>query len=304
MCTAKQPLPCESVHSPRQRSLCRADGSGARQRTSHGNAFLSLPCLLSLPCALLRLCPPPQLHPPAPATAPPPLLHPAIYSSSAVPSSNYSTFGAPSSSSGWLPAKATWYGKPNGAGPINNGGACNFKNNHKAPFFSMTSCGNQALFKDGAGCGACYQIRCNKKNYPECSNVAKTVVITDINDGPMAKYHFDLSGTAFGAMALPGRNAQLRRAGKISIQFRRVPCNWPGVKITFYVLKGANPYYTTGEPTCADGQAMCRRPNVGAVGTEASSYRRRSSPSAQRGRRHNARYTDGHPRRNLGRRHS
>jgi hypothetical protein len=38
------------------------------------------------------------------------------------------------------------------------GGACNFKNSQKAPFFSMTSCGNQALFKDGAGCGACYQV--------------------------------------------------------------------------------------------------------------------------------------------------
>ncbi|XP_047064854.1 expansin-B2-like [Lolium rigidum] len=156
-------------------------------------------------------------------------------------------------SSTWLPAKATWYGKPNGAGPDNGGGACNFKNSQKAPFFSMTSCGNQALFKDGAGCGACYQIKCNKNNYPECSNVAKTVVITDINDGPMAKYHFDLSGTAFGAMALPGRNAQLRRAGKISIQFRRVPCNWPGVKITFYILKGANPYYFPVMPEHLNG---------------------------------------------------
>jgi hypothetical protein len=38
------------------------------------------------------------------------------------------------------------------------GGACNFKNNHKAPFNSMTSCGNQLIFKDGAGCGACYQV--------------------------------------------------------------------------------------------------------------------------------------------------
>jgi len=152
-------------------------------------------------------------------------------------------------SSSWLAAKATWYGKPNGAGPSNNGGACNFKNNHLAPFHSMTSCGNQALFKGGAGCGACYQIRCNKDCHPECSNVAKTVVITDINEENMGKYHFDLSGTAFGAMALPNRNAALRKAGKISIQFRRVPCKWPGVKITFYILKGANPYYLPVMPT-------------------------------------------------------
>jgi hypothetical protein len=88
-----------------------------------------------------------------------------------------------------------------------------------------------------------FQIRCNKKNHPECSNVPQTIVITDVNFGPVAKYYFDLSGTAFGAMALPGRNAQLRRAGMLHMQFRRVPCNWPGVKLTFYILKGANPYY-------------------------------------------------------------
>jgi len=150
---------------------------------------------------------------------------------------------APPSTSVWRAAKATWYGRPTGAGPDNNGGACNYKNNHLAPFFSMTSCGNQLIFKDGAGCGACYQIRCNKTSHPECSNQAKTIVITDVNYGPVAKYYFDLSGTAFGSMALPGRSAQLRRAGMIHMQFRRVPCNWPGMKITFYILKGANPYY-------------------------------------------------------------
>jgi hypothetical protein len=38
------------------------------------------------------------------------------------------------------------------------GGACGFKGTNQYPFMSMTSCGNQPLFKDGQGCGACYQV--------------------------------------------------------------------------------------------------------------------------------------------------
>jgi hypothetical protein len=34
---------------------------------------------------------------------------------------DYSTSAARSYNSGWLPAKATWYGRPNGAGPDDNG---------------------------------------------------------------------------------------------------------------------------------------------------------------------------------------
>jgi hypothetical protein len=38
------------------------------------------------------------------------------------------------------------------------GGACGFKHTNHYPFSSMTSCGNQPIFKDGKGCGACYQV--------------------------------------------------------------------------------------------------------------------------------------------------
>jgi hypothetical protein len=65
------------------------------------------------------------------------------------------------------------------------------------------------------------QIRCVAQNHPACSGVPETVIITDMNYYPVSRYHFDLSGTAFGAMAVPGRNDQLRHAGIIDMQFKR-----------------------------------------------------------------------------------
>ncbi|KAL6642715.1 hypothetical protein ACP70R_020896 [Stipagrostis hirtigluma subsp. patula] len=156
---------------------------------------------------------------------------------------NYNVEAASSYSSGWLPAKATWYGQPNGAGPDDDGGACGFKHTKQYPFSSMTSCGNEPIFKDGKGCGRCYQIRCLNSSNPACSGKVKTVIITDMNYYPVARYHFDLSGTAFGAMAKPGLNDKLRHAGIIDIQFRRVLCNFPGLTITFHVQHGSNPFY-------------------------------------------------------------
>jgi hypothetical protein len=38
------------------------------------------------------------------------------------------------------------------------GGACGFKHTNQYPFSSMTSCGNEPIFKDGKGCGSCYQV--------------------------------------------------------------------------------------------------------------------------------------------------
>ncbi|XP_072962546.1 expansin-B7-like [Typha angustifolia] len=147
-------------------------------------------------------------------------------------------------SSAWGAASATWYGKPNGAGPADNGGACGFKNVNMPPFSSMTSCGNPALFKSGKGCGACYQVKCT--SHPACSGRPSTIVITDACLGGVcvkSQFHFDMSGTAFGSMALPGKDEQLRRAGKIPIQFARVPCRYPGLDVGFHVQKGSNPFY-------------------------------------------------------------
>ncbi|GJN20036.1 hypothetical protein PR202_gb07359 [Eleusine coracana subsp. coracana] len=141
----------------------------------------------------------------------------------------------------WLAARATWYGKPTGAGPDDNGGACGLKNVNLPPYNGMTTCGNLPLFKDGKGCGSCYEIKCTK---PECSNSSVVVFITDMNYDLLSPYHFDLSGKAFGAMSKPGMEDKLRHRGIIDLQFRRVRCTYPrGQKIAFHVQEGSNPFY-------------------------------------------------------------
>ncbi|CAN6312000.1 unnamed protein product [Urochloa humidicola] len=142
----------------------------------------------------------------------------------------------------WLPARATWYGKPTGAGPDDNGGACGIKDVNLPPYSGMTACGNPPIFKDGKGCGSCYEIRC--KAPVECSYNPVTVFITDMNYEPIAPYHFDLSGKAFGSLAKPGLNDKLRHAGIMDIEFRRVRCKLTGgQKIVFHVEKACNPNY-------------------------------------------------------------
>lgn len=152
-------------------------------------------------------------------------------------------FALPAAGREWLPGGATWYGSPYGAG--SDGGACGYGNAvEQAPFSALIAAGSPSLFKSGKGCGACYQVRCT--THKACSQKPVTVVIADsCPDGVCLREsaHFDLSGTAFGAMAQPGMAQQLRNAGILPIEYSRVACEYPGKTITFRVQAGSNPYY-------------------------------------------------------------
>ncbi|KAH7519633.1 putative expansin-B2 [Ziziphus jujuba] len=147
------------------------------------------------------------------------------------------------SDSNWSPAGATWYGSPSGAG--SDGGACGYGNAvEQAPFSSMITAGGPSLYKSGKECGACYQVKCTSSANAACSGKPVTVIITDACPGCVSEsVHFDLSGTAFGTMALPGQADKLRNAGVLQVKYQRAKCNYPGKTITFKVDAGSNPNY-------------------------------------------------------------
>ncbi|XP_019227714.1 PREDICTED: putative expansin-B2 [Nicotiana attenuata] len=127
-------------------------------------------------------------------------------------------------SSGYSQAVATFYENPTSPG---SGGACGLENDvASAPYNAMITAGNQALFKQGSGCGACYQVLCTQDQNPHCSGNSITVTLTDecpgvYNNDPV---HFDISGIAFGKLAKSGEASQLYNAGRISIFYQRVAC--------------------------------------------------------------------------------
>ncbi|XP_047309549.1 expansin-B15-like [Impatiens glandulifera] len=135
------------------------------------------------------------------------------------------------------PTIATWYGPANGAGT--DGGACGYGNTVESNYGKFVTAVGNGLFKGGQECGACYQVQCS--SHPACSKNPIKVVVSDQCPG-CNPFQFDLSGTAFGALASTGKAAELRNAGKIQINYQRVPCQY-GKKIKFVVDKGSNPNY-------------------------------------------------------------
>ncbi|GFQ01880.1 expansin-like a2 [Phtheirospermum japonicum] len=79
-----------------------------------------------------------------------------------------------------------------------------------------------SIYKDGAGCGACFQMRCKDANI--CSKEGTNVIVTDLNNDN--RTDFVLSNKAFMAMAKNGSGQDLLKRGLVDVDYKRIPCDY------------------------------------------------------------------------------
>lgn len=111
--------------------------------------------------------------------------------------------------------------------------------------------GVSRLYRNGTGCGACYQLRCKVPQL--CTDEGVSVVVTDYGEGHNTD--FILSTRAYARLSRPNMALELMAYGVVDIEYKRISCNFPGSNLLFKVHeKSAFPHYLAIVALYAAGQ--------------------------------------------------
>ncbi|KAJ1415038.1 RlpA-like protein, double-psi beta-barrel domain [Sesbania bispinosa] len=120
-------------------------------------------------------------------------------------------------------SRASYYGSPDGYGHPNE--ACGFGEYGRTVNDGKVTDVSARLWKNGGGCGACYQVRCKIPQL--CSYNGAFVVTTGYGEGD--RTDFIMSPRGFSEL---GRNKnasdELFKYGVVDVEYKRVPCTFKG----------------------------------------------------------------------------
>ncbi|KAJ9173318.1 hypothetical protein P3X46_016469 [Hevea brasiliensis] len=131
-------------------------------------------------------------------------------------------------SQGFTYSRATYYGSPDCLGTPT--GACGF-GEYGRKVNDANVAGVSRLYKNGTGCGACYQVRCKAPQL--CSDDGVNVVVTDYGEGDNTD--FILSTSAYARLARPNMALELFAYGVVNVEYRRISCRYAGYNIMFKI---------------------------------------------------------------------
>ncbi|CAI9095613.1 OLC1v1031602C1 [Oldenlandia corymbosa var. corymbosa] len=127
-------------------------------------------------------------------------------------------------------SKAVYYKSEDGEGTPN--GACGLKEWGKK-FNDGKVAAVSKLFKDGKGCGTCYEVKCKDKKW--CSEKGVKIAVTDYGASG-EDVDFIMSEKGYGEMAKDEESKRyLFKKGVVKIEYKRVKCDYEKEKSDFVV---------------------------------------------------------------------